>query len=900
MQTTKCRKCASDLPENSRFCLCCGTAVQPDSLATQTVASSSSNSQSSKLRVSSSTSSSDGRFLPGTLLAERYRIIAKLGQGGMGEVYRADDIVLCQEVALKFLPADVTDNPQALDRFRNEVRIARQVSHPNVCRVYDLGEINGQLFLSMEYVDGEDLGVLLRRIGRLPEAKALEVSRKLCAGLAAAHEKGVLHRDLKPGNIMLDSHGQVLITDFGLAALAGQVEGAEVRNGTPAYMAPEQLDGKEVTVRSEIYSLGLVLYEIFTGKRPFESATLADLVRTRNESAPTSPSTLVHDLDPMVERVILRCMERDPAQRPSSALAVAAALPGGDPLAAALAAGETPSPQMVAAAGDDSGLSPRIAIACLAFVVAGTIAAYLLGAKDNAVEIAGSDTSPEVLQHRARFVLDRLGYPGKPADSAHAFYFETGGLRYQEKQAGAKPDFAALLAHRPRTLVFWYRESPQPMIPETWHNDLLIPTIIDEDDPPRDVPGMTLVKLDDQSRLVSFESVPEQMRPPGMAAAPADWNEVFKLADLDPSQFQKAEPLWTPPHAADERVAWTGLYPGTSIPLRVEGASWLGKPVFFKLVGPWTKPSNEHMPTPRERARSIFLLILGSTLLIVPAWLAWRNIARGKADRRGALRLGVVLFCAFMLLWMFAGHFTAQAAMFGQFAMALAASLFDAAVIWMVYLALEPYVRRHWPHSIISWSRLIDGQFRDPAVGRDVLFGVVLGTIWTMIGETADALGRSVGAEPSFHNVAFLNGMSSTLAQWTAQIPGAVRITLVFFFMLFILRALLRNQWIAAAVFVAIWTALQGLQNSHPLIAVPALIAIYSIAAIALVRFGLVTLAIAAFTTDSIGSLPITMNPSIWYFGSTAFVVASIVVLAAWAFHTATAGRKIFEADLFE
>ncbi len=276
MQTTKCRKCASDLPENSRFCLCCGTPVQPDSMATQTVAtntpSSSSSSQTSKLRSTSSTSSSDSRFLPGAMLAERYRIVAKLGQGGMGEVYRADDLVLGQTVALKFLPPEATDNPQSLDRFRNEVRIARQVSHPNVCRVYDLGEINGQLFLSMEYVDGEDLGVLLRRIGCLPEAKALEIARKLCAGLAAAHEKGVLHRDLKPGNIMLDSCGQVLITDFGLAALAGQVEGAEVRNGTPAYMAPEQLDGKEVTVRSEIYSLGLVLYEIFTGKRPFESA----------------------------------------------------------------------------------------------------------------------------------------------------------------------------------------------------------------------------------------------------------------------------------------------------------------------------------------------------------------------------------------------------------------------------------------------------------------------------------------------------------------------------------------------------------------------------------------------------------------------------------------------------
>jgi protein kinase-like protein len=902
MQTTKCRKCSGDLPENSRFCLACGTPVQPDSMATQTVATSnsqSSNLQSSKLRSSSATSSSDGRFLPGTLLAERYRIIAKLGQGGMGEVYRADDVVLNQAVALKFLPRDVTDNPQALDRFRNEVRIARQVSHPNVCRVYDLGEIDGQLYLSMEYVDGEDLGVLLRRIGRLPEPKALEISRKLCAGLAAAHEKGVLHRDLKPGNIMLDSHGQVLITDFGLAALTGQVEGAEIRNGTPAYMAPEQLDGKEVTVRSEIYSLGLVLYEIFTGKRPFESATLADLVRTRNESTPTSPSTLVHDLDQAVERVILRCLERDPAQRPPSALAVAAALPGGDPLAAALAAGETPSPQMVAAAGDTSGLAPRIAVACLAFVVVGTIAACVLDTKSNAIEMAGSDTTPEVLRHRARMVLDRVGYPGKPADSAHGFYFETGGLHYQEKKAGPKPDFTALLAQRPRVLVFWYRESPRAMIPQTWHNDNLIPTIADETDPPREVPGMTFVKLDDQSRLIYFEAVPPQLRS-GATPAAADWKEIFGLADLDLAQFEKAEPLWAPPHASDERLAWTGIYPGTTIPLRVEAASWLGKPVLFRLVGPWTKPSSEESKTTSEQARTIFLLTLGSVLLTIPAWLAWRNIAHGRADRRGALRLAGALFCVNMALWIFAAHFTAQAPMIGQFASALAAALFNAALVWTVYLALEPYVRRHWPHSIISWSRLINGQVRDPAVGRDVLFGVVMGTLWTMIGSIGDILSRAAGGEPNFHNTAFLEGMRWALAEQMGQVSGAVRITLVFFFMLFILRVLVRNQWIAAGIFVAFWTVLQTLGATHPLISVPVVTAIYVIAAVALVRFGLVTLAVAAFTTDSIGNAPITMSPSIWYFEGTVLVVATVLLLAGWAFYAATAGRKLFSADLFE
>ena len=154
------------------------------------------------------------------------------------------------------------------------MRVARQISHPNVCRVYDIGEVDGAVFLSMEYVDGEDLASLLRRIGRLPPDKGLEIARKLCAGLAAAHEKGVLHRDLKPANVMLDARGQLRLTDFGLAGLAEDISGADVRSGTPAYMAPEQLAGKEATTRSDIYALGLVLYELFTGKRPHESSSL--------------------------------------------------------------------------------------------------------------------------------------------------------------------------------------------------------------------------------------------------------------------------------------------------------------------------------------------------------------------------------------------------------------------------------------------------------------------------------------------------------------------------------------------------------------------------------------------------------------------------------------------------
>ncbi len=321
-----------------------------------------SSSASSSGWLTSSDSISHGRFAPGSILDGRYRIIGLLGRGGMGEVYRADDLRLGQPVALKFLPDTVASNPVRLAQFHNEVRTARQVSHPNICRVYDIGEVDGHLFLSMELVDGEDLATSLRRIGRFAEDKATEIARQLCAGLAAAHDRGVVHRDLKPANVMLDGAGKVRIMDFGLAAV-GVVD--DVRVGTPAYMAPEQLLGREVTARSDIYALGLVLYELFTGRRAFTATTLNDLVEHHQSGQVTLPSDIVSTLDPAIERAILRCLDREPARRPSSALAVSASLPGGDPLAAALAAGETPSPQMVAAAGEGEGLSLRVALPVL-------------------------------------------------------------------------------------------------------------------------------------------------------------------------------------------------------------------------------------------------------------------------------------------------------------------------------------------------------------------------------------------------------------------------------------------------------------------------------------------------------------------------------------------------------
>jgi hypothetical protein len=220
---------------------------------------------------------------------------------------------------------------------------------------------------------------------------------------------------------MLDGRGQVLLTDFGLAGVAEDISGAEVRSGTPAYMAPEQLTGRGATIRSDLYALGLVLYELFTGRRPHEASSLPELHRLRAESAPEHPSTFARDLDPAVEGVILRCLEPDPTERPSSALAVAAALPGGDPLAAALAAGETPSPQLVAAAGEGTGVRPRYAVTVLGCVLAGMMLSGWMAMRTSALERLAPEYPPEVLTDRAHAIVAAAGYASRPSDFATGF-----------------------------------------------------------------------------------------------------------------------------------------------------------------------------------------------------------------------------------------------------------------------------------------------------------------------------------------------------------------------------------------------------------------------------------------------------------------------------------------------
>ncbi len=607
-----CRSCSAELPPGSKFCLKCGKArngatspVPVDPVGMETMAMDEPSASGMGAPVSSPRSVSSGlrtsgperhRFEPGSLVASRYRIISRLGKGGMGEVYRAEDIVLGQAVALKFLPESSVGNLNLLKRFYDEARIARQITHPNVCRVYDIGEIEGQPYLSMEYIDGEDLASLLRRIGRLPTDKATEFARKMCAGLTAAHAQGVLHRDLKPANIMVDGRGELRITDFGLAAIGAHVEGAEVRNGTPAYMAPEQLEGREVSVASDLYALGLVFYEMFTGKPPHQGETLAEILKQRKESNLTNPSNLVADLDPVIEKAILRCLDPDPKRRPASAMALAASLPGGDPLAMALAAGETPSPELVAASGSKEGLRPIVACAALGSTAAAMILFFVLAPKVLLLNRLPLDNSPEVMSSKAGDIAKAAGYIARPVDVAYG-YSDRDADAYKEYLSGkikGEENWNRTLSGPPFPYYFWQRQSPNEMVAADFRAD----NQVTPDDPPASVPGMVAITLEMDGSLRSFAAVPPEhdtsfLRDRGVAPAAPDWAPFFTMAHLDMHQFQNAQPEWTPSVTPDAQAAWTGTYPGaTSIPIRVEAGSFHGKPVYFTIVWPWTKPAH--------------------------------------------------------------------------------------------------------------------------------------------------------------------------------------------------------------------------------------------------------------------------------------------------------------------
>ena len=745
-----CTHCGAEVRDDARFCDTCGSSLVVDDLAATVEAPVSSPPPPLSPTPSSASSSSSrsdsgswsGVFPPGSLFAGRYRIAGLLGRGGMGEVYRADDLQLDHPVAIKLLPPSLAQNPDRILKFRQEVRLARQISHANVCRVYDIGEGDGHHYLTMEYIDGEDLRALLRRIGRLPGDKAVEIARQICAGLSASHDKGVLHRDLKPANIMLDGEGNVRITDFGLAALSESIGAHEIRSGTPAYMAPEQLKGEEVSAQSDLYSLGLVLYEIFTGHQTFQADTVLEFSRMHAETRPENPTELVAELDPAVERVILRCLEKLPEDRPASAIAVAAALPGGDPLAAALAAGEIPSPEMVAASGSATDeVSTRYLWALLP-ALAGLLT--MAGFSDLQLESrVPMEKAPAVLVDRAHELTRAFGGSVVLQDTDWGFIRDREYLRHIEATDSSLHRWDRLERADSPVVYLWFRTSPRDLDPDDFDG------MVGWNDPTFNVSNMTRMLLNAEGNLRQYERVvPQREDSVWTPSGEVDYAPFFAAAGFDPAEFTPTDPLWNPEVYCDSRAAWEGSWvDDDTLTVRIEAGTYRGELVYWETVWPWTSALRMEPPPVGGDNRVIFFVSIGLfvSLVIGSVILARQNIKHGKGDRRGATRLALVMYVAHMIRWLLSADHIMSAQELGLFFAGSGFALVQAALVWLVYMALEPYLRRHAPDTLVSWVRVLKGQFSDRRVARDTLVGMTGAIVLDALGTLAYAANRWMG-----------------------------------------------------------------------------------------------------------------------------------------------------------
>jgi serine/threonine-protein kinase len=885
MSDVRCAACGTTNPSRHQFCSGCGAALASDDVATMT--------SPAPPRPAVARPAGDGsRFVPGQVIAERYRMVGLLGRGGMGEVYRADDLKLGQPVALKCLPQDVEADPDRLERFLNEVRLSLRVTHPHVCRVFDIGQVtfapDGRAhttrhFLSMEYVDGEDLASLLRRIGRLPEDKAVEIARQLCAGLAAAHDEGVLHRDLKPANIMIDGRGRAKITDFGLASATGGVVGREARVGTPQYMAPEQIEGRELSVQTDLYALGLVLYEVFTGKRAFDGAEVLDLV-ARRASTPSTPSAHVTGLNPVVDAAIMRCLEPDPARRPKSAAALVAALPGGDPLAIAIAAGETPSPDMVARSGGRGELAPAVAVVCLVAVVASLGLVGYGESRRGLHNRVPLPKPPEELRVAARAALTAAGHTSPAGGSAAGFARDADYFAFVEGTDRSPARWSKLATVEPAPVWYWYRESPRPLAPVSNIESVGI------GNPPLIEPGMTRVRVDPLGRLQELRIVPqEKADTPGPYAEP-DWGALFAVAGFAREQWAAADPEWPSPDASDVRRAWT------KGDLRIEAAAFRGRPVWFRVVPPWRRPAGVRRSSPNrvQQTSAAVVQVMLMLVFVIGVVIARRNLKAGRGDRHGAFRLAAV-FVALGTAGRALELPADPASWLPVLSRNVAIELFGGAVCWLSYLTVEPFVRRRWPRALVSWTRVLDGRLRDPMVGRHLLVGAAGGVGFSLISFLPFIASPLLGLpEPTPTNsLAALSSGWARAASLLSSLQSGILVPVFLFLAVFVSRVIFRRSWLAYSMLYVGMGLIVATGGSHVGMQVLNGTLVLTLILVLLTRSGLLAL-VVAIGFSSWQAVAISADPASWMFPGSAWTMALFAAVAIYGFVVSLGGQRVF------
>jgi serine/threonine-protein kinase len=654
-------------------------------------------------------------------------------------------------------------------------------------------------------------------------------------------------------------------------------------------MSPEQLEGREVTTRSDLYSLGLLLYELFSGRRAFQGRTLAEVMRHRAE-APAPLTELVPELDPRLGAVVERCLDRDPSRRPSSALVVAASL-GGDPLASALAEGHTPSPEMVAAAGEAEGrMAPAAVWTALGLTVATVALVPVLYAPVQLVDRIPMTRPAAVLEDRAREVVARLGYEPEPLDRAVGWAIDADYFAHVKGKDDSTTRWDGLAGGAPPVLQFWYRQSPRVLVSNSSTGKIYW------GEPSWWVSGSIQMRLDTRGRLLSFYAIPPQVdpRPGETSPRPADFAPLFEEAGLDMARFEPVPSQWAPPLETDVRLAWEGSWPERpEIPVRIEGASYRGRPVAFYAVAPWTRPHHDvpYVQNTANRVANAASMAVFVVLVAVAAFLARRHLQTGRADRAGAAKVALAVFGLGAVGWTLAAHhLPLHTEELGIAIRGLSGVLFVAAIVWLFYLALEPFVRRLWPHALISWSRLLAAGTRDPVVARDLLVGLaaggVIACLVVIVLRLPGWLGRPP-TEPTWSNVALdgLLGLRYSLSSVAYQPLASVGVAMGSFLILALARLVLRREWLAALFYIAVFGTLQGLRWDLPLVwGLPlAWLIVAEFTWIAL-RFGLLAFIMLSFATDLMVGLTTTADLTSWHSEPTRVMAVVVLGLALYAF----------------
>jgi hypothetical protein len=563
---------------------------------------------------------------------------------------------------------------------------------------------------------------------------------------------------------------------------------------------------------------------------------------------------------------------------------------------------------MVAASGDTEGLRPAVAWAVLAGVIVTVIAAILLNAQTKLYRRVPLQLPPEALAQRARDILQSVGYSEPPVDTAIGFYEGNELLRYIGAHDKAKTRWDNL---ETGAFGFWYRGSPHPLAAQYFFSNAPILAAVWMDDPPLDVSGMTLLRLNPRGRLTQLIAVPPQVEKPetekaaGAASSP-DWTPLFAAAGLDPANWQRAQPAWTPPVYSDARASWTGsLAERPGIPMRIEAAAYRGRPVYFELVGPWTRPERmqPYQATTGEQVAWVIFTGLLFSLLIVSAMLARRNLRLGRGDRRGASRLAAFVFAAWTVAWFCGAHHVPGLdelqLVLESFIYALAMSCF----LWVLYIALEPYVRRRWPATLVSWSRLLAGGFRDSLVGRDVLAGCFLAPFSTAVQGLAWMVFARLGyipPQPSSGPQWQFLGARTIVADTALALINAPFFWLAALFVLFLLRALLRQEWAAAVAWVLLFSVFAGAFSEFSLVALVGALIFSGLAVFVMIRFGLLALVTNFVVYNILQNYPLTTHGSAWYAGISLTGILLMAALASYGFYTSLGGRPVFGGGVLE